>query len=157
MFKNQPAKRCIWGAVLTLSAALTAAGQSVQPDPLAYSVATPRPINPAEGTTNPSALATQAQNPYLGSVPEKATGTTIRVSMRDAIERGLRYNLGLIESNQASADVRAGRLRALAALMPQVAVDGRQAFENISLKEIGLKLPRAACHNRRIWISGCAR
>ena len=144
MFKNQPAKRRIWGAVLILSAALTAAGQSVQPDPLAYSVATPRPINPAEGTTNPSALATQAQNPYLGSVPEKATGTTIRVSMRDAIERGLRYNLGLIESNQASADVRANRLRSLAALLPQISADGRQAFENISLKETGLKLPPIA-------------
>ena len=131
MFKNQLAKRRIWGAVLILSGALTAAGQSVQPDPLAYSVATPRPINPAENTTNPSALATQAQNPYLGSVPKKATGTTIRVSMRDAIERGLRYNLGLIRSNQASANVRANRLRSLAALLPQISADGRQAFENI--------------------------
>jgi outer membrane protein TolC len=127
--------------VLLLSAALAAPGHAAQLDPLAYSVATPRPINPAESTTNPSAQATQAQNPYLGSVPAQATGTTIRLSMRDAIERGLRYNLGLIESNQASAEVRAGRLRALAALLPQVSADGRQVFENDSLKEIGLKLP----------------
>jgi hypothetical protein len=27
-------------------------------DPLSYSIATPRPINPAAGSTNPSALAT---------------------------------------------------------------------------------------------------
>jgi DHA2 family multidrug resistance protein len=39
------------------------------PDTLGYSVATPGPISPAEGTTNPSAQATQSQNPYLGSVP----------------------------------------------------------------------------------------
>ncbi len=144
MFKNQQTKCRIGGAALLLIVTLAAPGQTVQPDPLAYSVATPRPINPAESTTNPSAQATQAQNPYLGSVPQKATGQTIRLSLRDAIERGLRYNLGLIESNQASADVRAGRLGALAALLPQVSADGRQAFENISLKEIGLKLPPIA-------------
>jgi outer membrane protein TolC len=141
MFKNQRRQCRILGIALFLGAALATPGQSTRPDPLTYSVATPRPINPAESTTNPSAQATQAQNPYLGSVPEKVTSTTIRLSMRDAIERGLRYNLGLIESNQASADVRAGRLRALAALLPQVSAEGRQAFQNISLKEIGLKLP----------------
>jgi hypothetical protein len=27
------------------------------------------PINPAAGSTNPSALATQSLNPYLGSIP----------------------------------------------------------------------------------------
>ena len=42
-----------WGAALALSAALAASGQTLLPDPLGYSVATPRPINPAEGTTNP--------------------------------------------------------------------------------------------------------
>ena len=93
-------------------------GQS--PDALGYSVATPRPISPAEGTTNPSAQATQSQNPYLGSVPSENTGTRIELSLRSAMERGLRYNLGLIEANQASADVRAERLRALSALLPQL-------------------------------------
>jgi hypothetical protein len=33
------------------------------------SINTPRPINPASGTTNPSARATQNLNPYLGSTP----------------------------------------------------------------------------------------
>jgi outer membrane protein TolC len=141
MFKDRRTKYSILGPALLLSATLAASGQTVQPDPLGYSVSTPRPINPAESTTNPSAQATQSQNPYLGSVPQRATGATIRLSMQDAIERGLRYNLGLIESNQASADVRAGRLRALSTLLPQVSVDGRQAFESISFKEIGIKLP----------------
>src|SRR5438105_10431406 len=109
--------------------------------PLGYSVATPRPINPAEGTTTPSAQATQRQNPYLGSVPSKNTGTRIELSLRTAIERGLRYNLGLVEANQTSADVRAERLRALSALLPQLAGQGRQGYENLSYKEIGLKLP----------------
>ena len=109
--------------------------------PLGYSVATPRPINPAEGTTTPSAQATQRQNPYLGSVPSKTVGPPIGLTLAGAVEHGLRYNLGLVESGQASADVRAERLRALSALLPQISARGRQAFEAISYKEIGLKLP----------------
>src|SRR6266566_340559 len=106
--------------------------------PLGYSVTTPRPISPAEGTTTPSAQATQRQNPYLGSVPSKNTGTRIELSLRSAMERGLRYNLGLIEANQASADVRAERLRALSALLPQLEARGRQGYDSLSFKEIGL-------------------
>jgi outer membrane protein TolC len=114
----------------------------VQPDPEAYSISTPRPINPAAGTTNPSALATQGQNPYLGSTPAgKVTDQVISLSLREAVERGLRYNLGLIESSQGTAEVRAQRLRALSALLPNLSVKGEQAFEDNSLKEIGLKLP----------------
>ncbi len=125
--------------MIVLMVASLAWGQA--PDALGYSVATPRPINPAQGTTNPSAQATQNQNPYLGSTPMPNTGTRIELTLKDAIERGLRYNLGLIESNQASATARAERLRALAALLPQLSAGGRQAYENLSLKEIGLKLP----------------
>ncbi|HEY4085352.1 MAG TPA: TolC family protein [Bryobacteraceae bacterium] len=128
-----------------LAAGLLAAGfawgQTNSMDPLRYSVATPRPVNPAEGTTNPSAQATQRQNPYLGSVPQKSTGANIDISLNDAVQRGLRYNLGLVDAGHASADVRAARLRALSAMLPQITARGRQAYEDLSLKEIGLKFP----------------
>jgi outer membrane protein TolC len=131
--------------VRLLAAGLLAAGfawgQAGAMDPLRYSVSTPRPVNPAEGTTNPSAQATQRQNPYLGSVPGKSTGTNLEISLNNAVERGLRYNLGLVDAGHASADVRAARLRALSAMLPQVTARGRQAYEDLSLKEIGLKLP----------------
>jgi outer membrane protein TolC len=135
--KNSPAQSRLLGAAFL--AGFIALGQT--PGPLGYSIVTPRPINPAEGTTNPSAQATQVQNPYLGSVPSNNTGSRIELSLRSALDRGLRYNLGLIESNQASADVRAERLRALSTLLPQLSADGRQGFQNLSYKEIGLKLP----------------
>jgi outer membrane protein TolC len=113
-----------------------------QPDPAAYSISTPRPINPAASTTNPSALATQGQNPYLGSTPVgKATDQELSLSLQEAVNRGLRFNLGLIESSQATAEVRAQRLRALSALLPNLSVKAEQAFEDVSLQEIGLKLP----------------
>jgi len=112
-----------------------------EPAPLSYSVSTPRPISPAEGTTNPSAQATQNLNPYLGSVPARNTGTHIDLPLKDAIARGLRFNLGWVESSQAGAAVRADRLRALSALLPRISAVGVQAYENLSFKEIGLKLP----------------
>ncbi len=124
-----------------LLAASFARGQAGSVDPLRYSVATPRPVNPAEGTTNPSAQATQRQNPYLGSVPQKSTGTNLDISLNNAVERGLNYNLGLVDAGHTSADVRAARLRALSAMLPQISARGRQAYEDLSLKEIGLKFP----------------
>ncbi len=116
-------------------------GQTYGSDPRGYSVPTPRPINPAESTTNPSAQATQRQNPYLGSVPQKPTGTLLKLSLNEAIARGIRYNLGLVESERASADVHGDRLRALAALLPELTATGRQTYENLSFKELGVKLP----------------
>jgi outer membrane protein TolC len=137
MVSNSRKPRLAVGFVIV--SGLFASGQT--PGPLGYSVATPRPINPAEGTTNPSAQATQNQNPYLGSVPSKNTGTRIELSLKGALDRGLHYNLGLIESNQASATVRAQRLRALSVLLPQLSANGRQGYDSLSYKEIGLKLP----------------
>lgn len=87
---------CILTAALLASLTMATA----QNGPQSYSIATPRPINPAESTTNPSAQATQAQNPYLGSVPAKATGAVLELSLAGAIDRGLRYNLGLVESER---------------------------------------------------------
>jgi outer membrane protein TolC len=127
------------GFAVALTLSLTAWGQTE--GPLGYSVATPRPISPAEGTTTPNAQATQRQNPYLGSVPSRNTGTKIELSLKGAIDRGLRYNLGIVESSQASAEVRADRMRALAALLPQLSAAAQQGYDNISFKEIGLKLP----------------
>jgi outer membrane protein TolC len=124
---------------LLLAGAQVLQGQAL--DPLRYSVPTPRPINPAESTTNPSARTTQSQNPYLGSVPQKNTGTPLQLSLQGAIERGLHYNLGLVETTQASADVKADRLRALSAMLPQLEARARQGYDDISFHEIGLKLP----------------
>src|SRR5260370_41124987 len=124
MITNRKAQTSTRGSVCLLACGLLASAQT--PGPLGYSVATPRPISPAEGTTNPSAQATQRQNPYLGSVPSKNTGARIELSLKGAIDRGLRYNLGLIEANQASADTRAERLRALSALLPQLSAQARQ-------------------------------
>jgi outer membrane protein TolC len=125
--------------LILLGAAVQATAQIAGP---AYSIDTPRPINPAANTTTPSAQAAQSQNPYLGSTPSgKATGETISLSLQGAIDRGLRYNLGLVETNRGSAAARAQRVRALAAMLPQISARGEQSFQRLSFKEIGIKLP----------------
>ena len=66
---------------------LVAAGSAAlfAQDPLSFAIATPRPINPAAGSTNPSALATQSLNPYLGSIQGgKLTPGEINLTLQDA-------------------------------------------------------------------------
>jgi len=127
--------------LLFLIGMLAAGSPASAQNAVQYSITTPKPISAAEGTTTPSAQAAQQQNPYLGSVPAKSTGTILRLSLQDAIARGLRYNLGLVESAHASSDVRAERLRALSVLLPQISATAKAAYESISYQEIGLKLP----------------
>ncbi len=130
--------------MLTAASAVAGLGQS-SPDPLSYSIDTPRPINPAAGSTNPSALATQSLNPYLGSVPGgRLVPGEIKLTLGDAIGRGLSFNLGLIENQQTDAGVKAERARAFAALLPQITGRAQQSFQQISLSEIGIKLPAQA-------------
>jgi outer membrane protein TolC len=117
-------------------------GQSAGNSQAFGSIATPRPIDPAGSSTNPSARATQSLNPYLGSTPDgKASAEEIKLSLEDAVARGLRFNLGLINSVQADAGARAEREHALAALLPQISVRAQQTYENLSYRELGLRLP----------------
>jgi outer membrane protein TolC len=109
------------------------------------SIATPRPINPAASTTNPSARATQTLNPYLGSTPDgEIVKGELKLSLEDVVTRGLRFNLGLIDSKQADAGARAQRERALAALLPQISAHAQQTYQQLSFKELGIKLPSQA-------------
>ena len=145
---SQPARTPIRSVALfasVLAFTFPAFGQAIADSGVSAgfgSISTPRPINPATGTTNPSARATQNLNPYLGSTPHGvATNDTLHLSLEDAIARGLQYNLGLIDSQQASADARAQREHALAELLPQISARAEQTYEQFSLKSINLALP----------------
>jgi outer membrane protein TolC len=83
-----------------------------------------------------------AQSPFLGSVPSgKATGTAIPLSIRDALERGLKYNLGLIESDLNTSSSRAERLKTLSHLLPNIHASFSQTVEQIDLKAMGINFP----------------
>ena len=73
-----------------------------------------------------SALVGQ-QAQFQGSVPTGvASPTPVALTLRDAIGRGLRTNLGVLLSGQASESARGERLRSLSALLPQVTGEGKR-------------------------------
>src|SRR5580693_3020922 len=91
-------------------------------------------VSPASSVS--SALA--SESPFLGSVPTGApTGTVLQLSLSDALDRGLKYNLGMIESDVATRTTHAERLRSLNALLPNVNASISQTVEQINLRSLG--------------------
>jgi outer membrane protein TolC len=117
-------------SVYTPPAATTAAPSAVTPSGVAPSV--PPPPVPAP--------AGQAQNPFQGSLPTgRATGTTLALSLRDAFDRALRYNLGAIESNQNTRTANAIRLRNLSTLLPSLYGQLSANRQQVNLQALGLR------------------
>ena len=82
-------------------------------------------------------LGQQAQ--FQGSVSTGvASPTPIALTLRDAIDRGLRTNLGLLLSAQASETARGERLRSLGALLPKLTGAISENVEQINLKTHGI-------------------
>ena len=78
------------------------------------------------------------QNQFQGSVPSgAATGTPIPLTLRGAIDRGLKANLGLLVSDSASEIARGQRLQSLSSLLPSVNGQVSQTEEQINLKTFG--------------------
>ena len=89
-----------------------------------------------------AAAEISGQSPFLGSVPSgKPTGTVIPISINNAIEQGLKYNLGLIESDIGTRTTRAERLRALSRLLPNINASFSQEVQQIDLQAMGINFP----------------
>ena len=96
--------------------------------------------SPAELTTLPSAesVIQRNQDSFSGSIPQgKATNQVIDLSVQDALDRGLKYNLGLYLSDRATEQARAARLRALSELLPMVNGSVTEELDKINLKAFG--------------------
>jgi outer membrane protein TolC len=102
-----------------------------QPAPLAAP-----PTQPQGG---PAVSATPAVGDmFQGSVPTgQATPDVLPLSLADAIGRGLKYNLGLISSNQNVRSSRAARMRALSQLLPNVTSSISETREQVNLAAFG--------------------
>jgi outer membrane protein TolC len=61
------------------------------------------------------------RSPYAGSIPSaQLTPGVMDISVEDAIDRGLKYNLGLVLSGDAAAQARAARLHDLSNILPHL-------------------------------------
>jgi outer membrane protein TolC len=81
------------------------------------------------------------QSKFDGSVPMGTTTPgSIPLTLRGAIDRGLKANLGLLVSESSSEIARGQRLQSLSALLPSVNGQISQTEEQLSLATIGLHI-----------------
>lgn len=93
------------------------------------------PVFAAGQTTQPSAS--------FGSVPSgTASKEVLHLTLRDAINLALRYNLGQIESGENARIARGQRLRAMSALLPQITAGAAENVEQFSASTLGIKIPQ---------------
>jgi outer membrane protein TolC len=79
---------------------------------------------------------------FQGSVVEgKSTGAVMDLSLDDAIQRGLRNNLGIILQSSAQKNASGQRLEELQALLPTVTAAASIQVQQINLAAQGLKFP----------------
>ena len=88
-----------------------------------------------------ASTAVSQTNQFQGSVPTGIVSSTpLALTFRDAIDRGIKTNLGLLVSDSASESARGQRLRALSALLPQLDAKAGETIEQLNLKTIGFNL-----------------
>ena len=87
------------------------------------------------GSSGPAAPATQ--NSYQGSVPGKLEPGVAQISLQNAIDRGLKANLGLLLSGQDVVTSRGERWKKLSALLPNVTTTSYAQGSQVDLAEFG--------------------
>src|SRR5579872_7455231 len=104
---------------------------------------TAQPQNPgfaAAPTPTPVAV-NNLQSPsssFQGSLPTgQATKEVLQLSLDEAIARGLKYNLGLVTSQQNTRTSNADRLRALSQLLPNLSAGVQGTREQVDLASFG--------------------
>src|SRR5256885_775045 len=106
--------KCGVTALFLLIAASPAAAQMPGP-----TTGGPAPARPAENRPVQNPAPPPVSNPFLGSVPQGTpSAEPIPLTVKDAVERALRNNLGLLLQEESASAARGARWRALAELLP---------------------------------------
>lgn len=93
---------------------------------------------PNSSTPGQAIPGTGGVSPFAGSVPAKLVPGVMRISLRDAIDRGLKQNLGLLLSSADVRSARGQRWEQLSALLPHVTATPYVDASQINLNELGL-------------------
>jgi outer membrane protein TolC len=117
---------CGSGRALLMAGALLC-GTAVS---LAQTQTTPAPGEPIPGTSGVS--------PFASSVPARPVPGVLAISLPDAIDRGLKQNLGALLSNADIRSARGQRWEQLSALLPHATVGPYVVDSEINLAEVGL-------------------
>lgn len=94
----------------------------------------------ATGAPTPSISLPGSQSPFLGSEPQgKASGGVLQIDLRDAIDRGLRNNLGLLIAGDQALQARGERWKELSNLLPNFSAAIHEDVQTQSLTALGFK------------------
>jgi outer membrane protein TolC len=78
------------------------------------------------------------QNPFLGSAPEgAATADVLQIDFKEAIDRGLRNNLGLLLAGDQTQMARGERWKELSELLPNISARVQEDVQTQSLAALG--------------------
>lgn len=90
------------------------------------------------GSASPTPSIPASQNPYLGSAAEgTATSEVLQIDFKDAIDRGLRNNLGLLLAGDQAETARGERWKQLAELLPNISAHVIENAQTQSLAATG--------------------
>jgi outer membrane protein TolC len=90
--------------------------------------------------STPSISLPGSQSPFTGSEPEgKASSEVLQLSFQEAIDRGLRNNLGLLLSGDQAITARGERWKELSNLLPNLSARVQEDVQTQSLTALGLK------------------
>lgn len=93
--------------------------------------------NPSSNSPGQAIPGTGGVSPFAGSVPAKLVPGILPLSLRDAIDRGLKQNLGLLLSNADIRSARGQRWEQLSALLPHVTAAPYVAESKLNIDELG--------------------
>jgi len=98
------------------------------------------PLLNSQSTPTPSISLPGSQSPFQGSAPEgNATQQVLQIDFKDAIERGLRNNLGLLLAGDQAQAARGQRWQQLSELLPNVGIHAQEAVQTESLTALGFR------------------
>ncbi|HEY4048567.1 MAG TPA: hypothetical protein VGM27_17000, partial [Acidobacteriaceae bacterium] len=87
------------------------------------------------------AWAQQSTDSYRGSVAGAPASPELRhLSIDEAIQMGLQYNLGLVLSNENTRTAAGQRLQSLQALLPVVNASAKESVQQTNLHAEGIRL-----------------
>src|SRR5579872_76644 len=87
-------------------------------------------------------IGLQKQSPFSGSVSQgKPTAEPLALSFKDAIDRGLRNNLGLLLQGDNALAARSQKWRELSALLPHLDASVTQSVTQLDLAALGFRFP----------------
>ena len=93
-------------------------------------------------TSVPGQSAGPTTGSFQGSVTSgQASAQPLDLSLDDAIQRGVKNNLGAILSGTQTASAKAQRLSQLQPLLPDVEFNAREALQQVDLAAQGLRIP----------------